>query len=155
MKKILPIILLAVSARGLFAAEGTPKIEAMHAYLFCHNDGSFSKDVFAEKNPNLTNTVIGEGFAGKPTSSTLVTVAVSGKINPGKDTILEVVVNNQNGKVLQKKTSRVTIFEPETKFFYGVWLDGTGAAPVKVTARLVNVPGSKPITKVLGFEING
>lgn len=130
-----------------------PKIEALHAYLYCFNDGSFSKDVFAEKNPALTNTVIGEGFAGKPAHSTLVTVEVSGKLSTSKKAKLEVVVTNEKHKTVVKKTTDVTIFETDSRYFFGVWLENTGSEALKVTARLLNQPNAKPVSKLLPFAL--
>ena len=131
----------------------SPKIEALHAYLYCFNDGSFSKDVFAEKNPTLTNTIIGEGFAGKPTQSTLVTVEVSGKPSPSKKTKLEVVVTNEKHKTVVKKTTDVTMFDADSRYFFGVWLENTGGEALKVTARLLDQPNAKPVSKLLPFAL--
>lgn len=131
----------------------SPKIEALHAYLYCFNDGSFSKDVFADKNPNLTNTIIGEGFAGKPVHSTLVTVEVSGKPSPSKKTKLEVVVTNEKNKPVLKKTTDVTMFEADSRYFFGVWLEQTGGEALKVTAKLLDQPNAKPVSRILPFAL--
>jgi hypothetical protein len=55
------------------------KITAIKAMLFFEQTATFSKDVLADPNFVFWNTIIGEGDAGGPSSSTLVLVEVAGK----------------------------------------------------------------------------
>ena len=133
-------------------------LSAIRAKLFYENTGEFSRDILADPNIALWNTIIGEGGSGGPSNSTLVIVEVSG---PAGD-------YNQNLKVEFTASYRTNgpnrpptvikrvvpggIMNDKGKFYSGFWLYDTGCSHVNLTARLLGLPRPSTMTKTIKFE---
>ena len=142
------------SARAQRAAAGAasaPKITAIRAQLFYDTTGKLSPDILSAKDFALWNTIIGEGSAEAPSTSTFVTVEISGIDNAGT-TKLELAATGSKGKILLKKTVSLDLLE-RTKFYVPFWLYDTGCEKIRLSARLIikNAAGS-PVVKVIPFD---
>lgn len=129
-----------------------PKITAIRAQLFYDGTGTFSEDILAQKNLALWNTVIGEGSAGAPSTSTLVTVEISGRNLPVGGTKVEITATGNKNRLIQKRLVAVDIYDERTKFYAPLWLNDTGCEPIKIAARLVGTGAPTGIvTKTIPF----
>lgn len=131
---LLLILLLTMSG---FAQTNPTRIKAIRAQLFYEATGKFSEDLFSQKELSLWNTVIGEGSSGGASSSTLVTVEVTGKNVPIGSTKVEVTATDDKNRQLGKKVIEVSIYDARTIFYAPFWLYDTGCIPIKLSARLI------------------
>jgi len=148
------VFLVLLSSFGAFAqgAKVAPRISAVRAQLFYDSTGKFSPDVLASKDFALFNTIIGEGSAEAASTSTFVTVEISGKNLSVGSFKVEITATGDKNRVIQKKVIPVEIYDARTKFFAPVWLYDTGCEKIKISARLIGkgVPASA-VTKTIGF----
>lgn len=129
-----------------------PKITAIRAQLFYDATGTFSADVLAQKDLALWNTIIGEGSAGAPSTSTLVTVEISGRNLPVGGTKVEITATGKKNQLIQKRVVAVDIYDQRAKFYAPLWLNDTGCEPIKITARLIGTGAPAGIvTKTIPF----
>lgn len=152
MKKLLILSILVLFAFGLNAFAQNAKITAVRAQLYYRTDGTFSEDMLVAKDLSLWNTIIGEGWAGKPSNSTLVTVEVTGKNLPIGKVKLNITATGDKNRVMGKTLVDVDIYDDQTKFYAGLWLDKTGCEKVKITSRLIGVPKATVVTKTIPFN---
>lgn len=130
----------------------SPKITAIRAQLFYDATGTFSEDILAQKDPALWNTIIGEGIAGAPSTSTLVTVEISGRNLPVGGTKVEITASGKKNRLIQKKLVAVDIYDERTKFYAPLWLNDTGCEPIKIAARLIGSGApAGVVTKTIPF----
>ena len=156
MKTLKLIFLIAFfflfSSNAAFAqaSKASPKITAIRAQLFYDTTGKFSTDILAAKDFALWNTIIGEGSAESPSTSTLVTIEISGTDNAGTSK-LELTATGDKGKVLLKKIVGLDLLE-RTKFYVPFWFYNTGCEKIKLSARLFirNIAGA-PVVKTIPF----
>lgn len=129
-----------------------PKITAIRAQLFYDATGTFSQDILAQKDLALWNTVIGEGSAGAASTSTFVTVEISGRNLPVGATKVEITATGNKSRLIQRKVIGVDIYDERTKFVAPLWLHDTGCEPNKITARLIGASGAGSVmTKTIPF----
>lgn len=134
------------------AAKVSPKITAVRAQLFYETTGKFSPDILAAKDFALWNTIIGEGSAEAPSSSTFVTVEIGGRNVPVGSLKIEITATGDKNKVIQKKLIDVEIYDERTKFFAPLWLYDTGCEKIKISARLIGKGApATVITKTIPF----
>ena len=149
------VVSLANSSSPAASAAAAPpyKITAVRAMLFYNERGTFSRDILANPPFTLWNTIIGEGDAEAASYSTLVTVEVTGKLNPNEPPPARKVefTATAGGQVLVKRTYDIALGEGG-KFHAPFWLYETGCRPIKVTARLVGQTQPSTMTKTLPFE---
>ena len=133
-------------------AQTAPKITGIRAQLFYEGSGKFSPDVLAAKNFALWNTIIGEGSAGEPSTSTFVTVIISGKEVPVGSLKVEITATGNKNRLIQKKSILVDIYNERTRFFAPLWLSDTGCEKIKISARLIGkgTPAAV-VTKTIPF----
>jgi|GEM_PF-939213 len=130
-----------------------PKITAIRAQLFYDATGTFSQDVLSQKDVALWNTIIGEGSAGAASTSSLVTVEVSGRNLPVGATKIEVTATGNKNRLIQKRVIDVDIYDERTKFFAPFWLYDTGCEPIKISARLIGVGVARTVvTRTIPFR---
>ncbi|HAH08797.1 MAG TPA: hypothetical protein DCL48_01705 [Alphaproteobacteria bacterium] len=142
-------VLTAVSAA---AGPKPATITDIRAQLFYESEGTLSDNLFKQKDLALWNTIIGEGTGGGRSSSTLVTVEVTGKDVPMGDVKIEVVATGDKGKVLGKTVTDVMIYDNSTKFFAPLWLGNTGCEAIKVSAKITGKNyKAAPVTKTIPF----
>jgi hypothetical protein len=137
-----------------FAAEKTvaPKITDIRAQLFYETKGSLSDNILAQKDLSLWNTIIGEGSAGGSSTSTLVTVEVSGQHVGLGDVQVEVIATNAKKKVVGKATMDVSLYDAKTTFYAPLFLANTGCDEIKIVARLKGKGAPKgAVTKTIPF----
>lgn len=115
---------------------------AIRAQLWYPNSGRLSKDILADKNFVLWNTIIGEGSAEEQSLHTLVTVEVVGQ--PGDDSLkrtVEVVCELTKPFGKQKRLIARRVEAPQNmgkagRWLIPVWIVDHPAVPVKITATL-------------------
>jgi hypothetical protein len=157
--KALLVVLLAFSSFSNVTASrrvvAPPyKITAIKAMLFYEQKGTFSRDILAKPEMSLWNTVIGEGEAGSPSSSTMVVVEVTGKGGADAPTPARKVelTATASGKVLLKRAVDISLLEDTGKFYAPFWLYDTGCGRIKLSARIVGQTQPSAMTKTIPFE---
>lgn len=120
-----------------------PKISDIRAQLFFEETGALSDDLFSRPELSLFNTIIGEGSAGGASSSTLVTVEVSGRNVKVGSVKVEVIATGDKNKLLGKTLISLALYDSKTKFYAPLWIYDTGCEKVKISARLIG-RGIKP-----------
>ena len=129
-----------------------PKITAIRAQLFYDATGTLSEDILSQKDLALWNTIIGGGSAGAASTSTFVTVEISGRNLPVGATKVEVTARGDKNRLIQTRVIDVDIYDERTKFFAPFWLYDTGCEPIKVSARLMGVGAPRTVfTKTIPF----
>lgn len=134
------------------------KITAIKAMLYFEQTGTFSKDVLANPDFAFWNTIIGEGDAGSPSSSTLVLVEVTGEVGAYEASrkIEFTATYKPNGRIAREQTikriSEVNIMSEKGKFYAPFWLYETGCNPVRLTARIVGQGQASLIKNAIRFK---
>jgi hypothetical protein len=129
-----------------------PKKVANRAQLFYDATGTFSQDILSQKDLALWNTIIGEGSAGAASTSTFVTVEISGRNVPVGATKVEITATGNKNRLIQKRLIAVDIYDERTKFVAPFWLHDTGCEPIKIAARLIGAGAPRSvITKTIPF----
>lgn len=134
------------------------KITAIKAMLFFEQRATFSKDVLADPNFVFWNTIIGEGDAGSPSSSTLVLVEVAGKPGSYQPTrkiefIATYKPNGRNSReITVRRASEINSLSENGKFYASFWLYETGCSPVRLSARIVGQVQPSFMKKIINFE---
>lgn len=143
----------AFSITGRFAqTKVAPKITAIRAQLFYDASGTFSPDVLSQKDAALWNTIIGEGSSGGASTSTFVTVEVSGRNLAVGATKVEITATGNKSRLIQKRVIDVDIYDERTKFFAPFWLYDTGCEPIKISARLIGAGAPRTVvTRTIPF----
>jgi hypothetical protein len=154
------VVLLAVSSISNVTAASrrsvTPpyKITSIKAMLFYEQKGTFSRDMLAKPEMTLWNTIIGEGEAGSPSSSTMVVVEVTGRAKGDAPTPSRKVelTATASGKVLLKRALDIGLLEETGKFYGAFWLYDTGCDSIKLSARIVGQTQPSAMTKLIPFQ---
>ena len=153
--KLIPltIVFVLLLVPSAFSQAATaPKITAIRAQLFYDPMGTFSEDLLTMKDLALWNTIIGEGSAGAASTSTFVTIEISGKNLPVGATKVEITATGDKKRVIQKKLVDVEIYDARTKFYAPLWLSDTGCEPIKISARLIGKTAPKTVvSKTIPF----
>lgn len=88
MRGVLGIVVGLAMGGAAFAQAGPPvAVKDIRMQLFLEKSGTWSENIVGAKK-SFHNTVIGEGDAGEPASSVLVTIEVSGPPNGTASTAL-------------------------------------------------------------------
>jgi len=141
------------------ASAQTPafKISGIKAMLFYEQTGTFSKDILADPNISLWNTIIGEGSSGGASSATLVLVEVTGK-GGAYETTRKVEMTaafagtGRRAHPPVKRTSEIGIISEKGKFYVPLWLYDTGCSHVTISARIVGQKQASSMQKTIKFE---
>lgn len=119
---------------------GTAKIDGIRAFLFYDHAGNFSADVLAQKDITLWNTIIGEGFAGSPSNSTLALIQIVGRdVSFDAKAKVNIVVNDLHGKVIMNVNRSFSLYGKNTKTYIPIIIPDTGCGPVTISATLKGV----------------
>lgn len=156
IKLFVTVVLFFFCAAGLHAQKkAAPKISAIRAQLFYDASGTFSKDILSVKDFALWNTIIGEGDAEEPSTSTLVTVEISGRDVPLDTLKIEITATGRNSRLIQKRLFDVDLYDAREKFYAPLLLNNTGCEEIKISARLVGKSASAasaaPVVKKIPF----
>lgn len=148
---------LLLGALGAAAAEAPVsaaayRITALRAMLFNADAGALTRDVLADPRPALWNTVIGEGEAGGPASSVLVTVEVSGQAGWWEEGVRVAFTARVGERVIARDTAELHVLSSGGRTYVGFWLDGVGCEPVRLQARLTGQPQPSTRTAEIPFE---
>ena len=144
----LTLVFLFLANADVFSQTKTaPKITAIRAQLFFEQTGTFSEDLLSMKELALWNTIIGEGSAGAASTSTFVTVEISGRNVDVGTTKVEIIATGDKNRLIQKKLIDVQLYDERTKFYAPFWLYDTGCEEIKISARLVGKTAPKTIVK--------
>ena len=129
-----------------------PKIAGIKAQLYYDAKGTFSDDLLTQKDLALWNTIIGEGSAGAASTSTFVSVEISGRNLPVGATKVQITATGNKGRLIQRKVMAVDIYDERTKFFAPFWLYDTGCEAITISARLIGVGApATVVTKKIPF----
>ena len=134
------------------------KISAMRAMLFYDKTGTFSKDILADPNIALWNTIIGEGDSGGASSQTMVVVELSGRPEdyaPTRKIEFSATYVGRGAAARQnnvRRTADTGIFGQDGKFYAAFWLYDTGCTPVKLTARVTGQARPASLSKTINFR---
>lgn len=145
-------LFLCAAVSGVFAQTVAPKITAVRAQLYYEEQGKFSDDLLTQKDLALWNTIIGEGSSGGASSSTFVSVEVSGRGVPVGAVKVQITATDSKKKILQSKSFDLALYDEKTKFYAPLWLYDTGCEPITITAKLIGKGASPaPIVKKIPF----
>ena len=128
------------------------RITAIRAQLFYSDRGTFSGDVLADTGKALWNTVIGEGDAGGPSSSTLVVVEVTGAPGSYEPERSVELTATAEGKVLLRAAQPAAILNRRGKMYAGFWLPETGCRRIRLTARMRGQTRASEMRREIPFE---
>ena len=148
--KLMLLTIFLMSFAGMTCAQTkiAPKITAIRARLFHDALGTFSEDILETEDNFLFNTIIGEGAAdGKASTSTLVTVEVSGQNFPVGTLKVQITATGDKNRVIQKRLISAELYDNRTKFFAPLWLYDTGCEQINITAKLLGKGASAATVK--------
>ncbi|MCY7378163.1 MAG: hypothetical protein LH467_02350 [Gemmatimonadaceae bacterium] len=128
-------------------------ITGIKAKLYFPETGDFSQDMLADPNLDLWNTIIGAGWAQRPSNATLVLVEISGKGDAGSRPVsVELTVTDaRNGGVKLRRRSSLGFSEgnkPQEAF----WIYDTGCEPLILRARLIGQAAPSTVKKKIPFR---
>jgi hypothetical protein len=151
------VFICALSAAASAQQAPAFKISGIKAMLYYEQTGTFSKDILADPNISLWNTIIGEGSSGGASSATLVLVEVTGKAGAYETTRkVEMTATfagtGRNGHPPVKRTSEIGILGDNGKFYVPLWLYDTGCVHVTIAARIVGQRQTSSMQKTIKFE---
>ncbi|MGL4727235.1 MAG: hypothetical protein ACRCWO_00625 [Bosea sp. (in: a-proteobacteria)] len=141
---------MSVAALSLlaFAAVATPAnaqvaVEDIRIQLFLERSGKLSDNIVGAKK-NFHNTVIGEGDAGEPAESVLVTLLITGpknakssdKIARDLASVTVTQQSKQGPKVLLRRAYGGFLFGEDGKAHKAFMLDNATCAPLEVDVKL-------------------
>jgi hypothetical protein len=134
-------------------------LQSVHPFLFFNDSGGFSASI--PENAPLWNTVIGEGWAGQSSDSTLVRVAVAGAAGsyaPRRS--IRLVVRKakplgdgryQPGVAIEARTTHLAVLTSRSRTTVGFWISHTGCQPLLLAATLLGQTPTQTITRVVPF----
>lgn len=131
---------------------GSPSIQAVQAFLYYHDRGSFSANVV--DNPSFTfwNVIIGEGSAEGPSQATLVAVTVVNLPEPVPvNAAVHLTARTEREAILDRSESIGVPRGTNRLFIAAFWLYGTGCFPIVLSARLVGFASARAVTKRIPF----
>ena len=128
------------------------RITAVRARLLNANTGVLTRDVLAEPRPALWNTIIGEGEAGGPASSVLVTVEIAGEAGSWEDGRRVELVARTDEREILRHAAELHVMSVQGRTYAGFWLDGVGCEPVRLQARLTGQQRPSTRTAEIPFE---
>ena len=146
-------LLSQLSIVGLFmfllvvsAAAQSLRVEQIRVQLFLEHSGKLSDDLIRTK-PTLWNTLAGEGEAGEPASSFLISIVVTGK-ESRNDAVVVRVTNSKSKKTLVSRrfTSLAWREDDRSQAVKAIFVEDRLCAPIRIVARtrssqkIVDVP---------------
>jgi hypothetical protein len=162
---ILLLLLISLSSNLAVSSQTrTPpyKITAIKAMLYYEGTGKFSTDVLAKPDFALWNTIIGEGNAEAPSTTTLVLIEVTGKADSHEP--LRKIEFTASYKYYLKQVARpvsvkrtveiggIGSLDKPDKSYVAFWLNNTGCFPIDITARVIGQTQQSAIGKTIPFE---
>jgi hypothetical protein len=143
--------LLAMSLSGSACAADIPiAAKSIEVRLFLADTGQFSEPI--NETSVLWNTIIGEGDATRPSTSTLVKVLVSGPrggFDKNSSVSLTVAKPKSREKPITMKKA-LGVFNAEGKQYVAFWLPNTGCEELRISARVGLV--GKSVHQEVPFE---
>lgn len=129
------------------------EIVSIKAYLYYEQTNSFSIDIFSEPDISmwLWNTIIGEGFAESPSTSTMVVVEISGSpeaYNPERKIEL---IAYKGETVIFTRQAPTSILSEAGKYFQAFWLYDTGCEEIKLVAQIIGQSQVSVVEKIIPF----
>lgn len=132
----LAIVAMAVSAVADQIRERV-QIESISAYLYFHEDGTFGDVDIAAGSSALRNTIIGEGDAEKPSSTTLVVVTVRGCTSCSDVYELEFSAVAAGRELSDERVNLSPYFSSKQRTKIPFVLRGTGCEVIQIQAAVV------------------
>lgn len=146
------IPLLALLAPAVAHAEDkkpTPPpygIAAIRAFMFLEESGTIDPRDMTDGKVTLWNTIIGEGDAKGPSSTTVIQVELAGPTFANTSGSLELVVTADGKKLLKQKVGVDTLFSEGAKLVVPFLVYNTGCDELAITATYTT-PGKKKVKK--------
>lgn len=135
-------------------AQNNYKVKSIKTYLYYHEDGTFdAREVFSGR-LSLSNTIIGEGDAIGPSSTTLVLVEIIGPAFTSRTGGTIELVAIAGGKTLYKQALKLRGFFTEKKSITIPFIvHDTGCEPLQLRATVIAANGKTHTkTTIVGFE---
>lgn len=143
------LILIATTCGAAGASAQALSVSEIEARLFLAHTGTLSEPL--SEGHGLWNTVIGEGNATEPSSSTFVKVVVLGPPKSfNKNAVVVLTVTSAKSKaMLAKHRQNLGVFSESGRQYVAFWLSNTGCEPLQLS---VAIPGSsKAVTRSIPF----
>jgi len=149
------LVLLVSSARMLVGGRDCSglSIDSINAYFYYHATSTFGEENLASGKLALRNSIIGEGDAEHPSSTTLVMVSLDTCASWPSDAVLEFSAAEAGGKTMTESTVPLSsYFSQGNRVTIPFLLYGTGCESVELKATVVG-PGDarRESTAVLPF----
>ena len=131
---------IIASSPAAIGAEVAPEVTAIEVRLFQNHTGTLSEPI--AEGATLWNTVIGEGDAREPSTSTFVKVKVAGAPSSyRKNAAVQLTVKTpgKNSPSAKLKKS-LGVFDREGNQFVAFWLPNTGCETLLLSARATGSP---------------
>ena len=118
----------------VLAATNSLRIRDVEARLYYHDTGTLSEPVTPQT--ALWNTIIGEGDAQEPSTSTLVDVIVEGEAGTFEvgSRVQLIVKNSSTDEVIAELGKDVGVLSDAGLSHIAFWLPNTGCEPLRIIA---------------------
>ncbi len=136
---------LGLCAAGFIAAPAQAQVavEDIRMQLFLERSGKLSENIVGSKK-SFHNTIIGEGDAGEPADSVLVTLVITGpkntvssdKIARDLASVTVTQATKQGPKVLLRRAYGGFLFGEQGRVHKAFYLDNATCAPIEVDVKL-------------------
>lgn len=148
----LPILALGQALAGGSEREGF-SIESIRAYFYYHETSTFGQEDLASGRLVLRNSIIGEGDAEHPSSTTLVMVSLSKCSScPRADALEFTAVDSDGKKITESAVPLSSYFSQGKQLTIPFLLYGTGCGSIELKAAIVGPDGARSeSTAVLPF----
>ena len=146
---IAAIALLAATCSSASASAQAIALSEIEARLFLAHSGGWSEPL--TEGQGLWNTVIGEGGAVEPSTSTLVKVAVVGPPNSfdrNASVFLAVTSLKSKATVLRSR-QHLGVFSQSGRQYVAFWLPNTGCEPLRLSASISG--SSQKVARTIPF----
>jgi hypothetical protein len=140
------LVFLALGSPALAggAENESLSIESITAHFYYHGTSTFGQEDIASGKLPLRNSIIGEGAAEHPSSTTLVMVSLSRCSSCPEARSLEFTAVDAEGKKLTETSVLLSsYFSQRTRITIPFLLYGTGCTSVEVRAAVVGVDGAR------------
>jgi hypothetical protein len=144
------VVALGLTGVSAWGQDDRYAITGIQAQLFFHGTGEIGTvDLLDGEEHALWNTKIGEGDAGRPSSATLVLVALSGPTFANAPGQLVVKATANKKTLLNQTLTLSTYFNEGNRLVLAFLVYDTGCGSLAITATLRSLPAAKLKTATL------
>jgi len=149
----LPLLALGSQALAGGSEREGFSIESIRAYFYYHETSTFGQEDLASGRLALRNSIIGEGDAEHPSSTTLVMVSLSKCAScPRADSLEFTAVDSDGKKITESAVPLSSYFSQDKQLTIPFLLYGAGCGSIELKAAIVGRDGARSeSTAVLPF----